>query len=232
MMKSNQGLFLSEWSKDCNDIKVAGLSLKFAFTQIGRLPTIGLQVTRRARMLSITKINPMARAVGTMGAVAALVGGITFANLQSNAVALSPNNLTSATATLAIGDADTCPEGDTTTVPGLTATLVPGVPSSARSFCLDNKSGIPMNITTQIPTDLTSSPIPANQVSLKITCDGVGTLEGTLDQYASPVALGALGANSQANCSETATLNASYNDNTGKSVTPFDVQFVGNQQNS
>jgi hypothetical protein len=44
-------------------------------------------------MVSIRSINPMVRAVGTMGAVAAVVGGITFAALTSNTVALSPNTL-------------------------------------------------------------------------------------------------------------------------------------------
>ena len=44
-------------------------------------------------MFHITKINPMVRAVGTMGAVVALVGGITFASLTSNTVTLADNQL-------------------------------------------------------------------------------------------------------------------------------------------
>jgi len=44
-------------------------------------------------MLHLRNINPMVRAVGVMGAVSALVGGITFAQLTSNTVALSPNTL-------------------------------------------------------------------------------------------------------------------------------------------
>jgi hypothetical protein len=54
-------------------------------------------------MLHLRNINPMVRAVGTMGAVSALVGGITFAQLTSNTVALSPNTLSTGTANLEIG---------------------------------------------------------------------------------------------------------------------------------
>ena len=54
-------------------------------------------------MLSLRNINPMVRSIGTMGAVVALVGGVTFANLQSNAVALSPNNISTGTASIQIG---------------------------------------------------------------------------------------------------------------------------------
>jgi len=44
-------------------------------------------------MLNLRTMNPMVRAVGTMGAVSVLVGGITFASLTSNMVALTPSNL-------------------------------------------------------------------------------------------------------------------------------------------
>jgi len=39
-------------------------------------------------MLKLRHINPMVRAIGTMGAVAALVGGVTFAQQTSNTVML------------------------------------------------------------------------------------------------------------------------------------------------
>ncbi|GEM_PF-1622949 len=54
-------------------------------------------------MLNLRNINPMVRAVGTMGAVAALTTGITFAQLTSNTVALSSNTLSTGSANLEIG---------------------------------------------------------------------------------------------------------------------------------
>jgi hypothetical protein len=58
-------------------------------------------------MLHLHNINPMVRAVGTMGAVSALVGGITFAQLTSNTVALSANTLSTGSANLEIGTVHT-----------------------------------------------------------------------------------------------------------------------------
>lgn len=54
-------------------------------------------------MLHLRNINPMVRAVGVMGAVGALVGGITFAQLTSNTVALSSNTLSTGSVNLEIG---------------------------------------------------------------------------------------------------------------------------------
>ncbi len=81
-------------------------------------------------MFTIHKINPMVRAVGTMGAVAALVGGITFANLTSNTVALTPNNLTSATAALQIGP--NCSTLNSSSTPGFAVTSLVPVQGSSR----------------------------------------------------------------------------------------------------
>ena len=182
-------------------------------------------------MVSLHKINPMIRAVGTMGAVAAIVGGVTFANLQSNTVALSPNTLSSASASLAIGAGTTCPEGNTTSTTGLNATLVPGQTSAPFAFCLDNTGAIPLHITAQIPTDFTVSPIPPTAVTLALSCPTIGNLSGTLDQYSSPVAFpgSALAVNTPENCTATATLSASYSGSGNQTVTPFDINFVGNQ---
>jgi hypothetical protein len=183
-------------------------------------------------MISIRNINPMVRAVATMGAIAALVGGVTFANLSSNTAALSTNTLSSSTAALVIGAGTNCP-GDTpqTSISGLTATLTPGVPTTPFAFCLDNTGNIPLSITAQIPTNLTSSPIPATDVTLTLTCPNIGTLSGTLDQYANPASFpGAqLATTTPEDCTATATLNASYTGSGNQAVTPFDIDFVGNQ---
>lgn len=181
-------------------------------------------------MLGISKINPMVRAIGTMGAIVAVAGGVTFAALQSNTVALSPNSLTSATAAIAIGDGTSCPQGDAATVPGLTAALVPGVASAPRAFCFDNGSPIPLTLTAQVTGDFTGSSFSPADVTLTLNCGDMGTLSGTLEQYFSPVPFAApLGANSQVNCTETATLAANSAGAGGGTLKDFDVKFVGNQ---
>ncbi|HSX35376.1 MAG TPA: hypothetical protein VLH84_00405 [Patescibacteria group bacterium] len=182
-------------------------------------------------MVGLHKFNPMVRAIGTVGAIAALVGGITYASLQTDPVTLGPNTLTSATAALAIGAGTSCPGGNTTTTTGITASLVPGVPSAAFPFCLDNTGGVPLNITAQIDQSVfVGTDILPTDVTLTLTCPHIGTLSGTLDQYASPVTFpGApLATASPENCTETATLASSFT-GSNKTLDAFDISFVGNQ---
>lgn len=182
-------------------------------------------------MISLRNINPVVRAVGTMGAVAALVGGVTFANLQSNTVALSPNTLSSASAALAIGAGTSCPQGNTTSTTGLNTKLVPGQTSAPFGFCLDNTGDIPLHITAQIPTNFSVSAIAPTDITLTLTCPTIGTLSGTLDQYSSPAAFPgpALVQNTPEDCTATATLSAAYSGSGSQSATPFDIVFVGNE---
>lgn len=51
-------------------------------------------------MSRLSKLGPIARAVGVIGATAGLVTGVTFAALTSNTVALTPNNISVASASL------------------------------------------------------------------------------------------------------------------------------------
>lgn len=180
-------------------------------------------------MLSLHKINPMVRAVGTMGAVAALVTGVTFANLTSNTVALSDNTLSTATAKLVIGSTSSCADVTTTSVPGMHFTnLIPGQASSPFTFCLGNTGSIPLNITAQIPQDLSSSSIDPSKVTLSMNCGG-GTITKTLaDLHSSAWAFPSnpLSAGGNWSCTATATLDASV---TGGSVNPFTINFVGTQ---
>lgn len=180
-------------------------------------------------MLSIRKINPMARSIGTMGAVAALVGGITFANLNTNTVALSPNTLTSATASLQVGS--NAEAFNDVSVAGMTSTLVPGVPSTPFTFYLKNNGQSDMNITAHVPTNFTGSVVAPSDVTLSLDCGG-GPVAFTLDAWAAGSAAipgNPLTAGNTWTCTETATLAASYGGSGGQAVTPFDVQFVGNQ---
>lgn len=180
-------------------------------------------------MLGIRNINPMARAIGTMGAIAALVGGVTYASLQSNTVALNPNTLTAASGTLQIGsNSEPFTSGSVT---GMTATLTPGVASDPFTFYLKNTGDVPLNITANVPTTLGNSDVPADQVNLTFNC-GSGDVTFSLAAWAAGSATipgSPLGNGQTWTCTETATLNGSYSDNSGKSVKAFKVNFVGNQ---
>ncbi|HSX31212.1 MAG TPA: hypothetical protein VLE99_04810 [Candidatus Saccharimonadales bacterium] len=186
-------------------------------------------------MISLRNINPMVRSVGTMGAVAAVVGGITFAGLTSNTVALSPNTLSSATAALQISSrtGDACGDFSSDTVAGFTdVKLTPGVVSDPVDFCLKNNGDVPLDLTTAIPqAALVSSPISPADVTLDITCDNTGHANGTLNEYTGGTPLGSLDAGDTTNCSATAELSSSFS-GPGTTVNSFDIDFVGTQSAS
>jgi hypothetical protein len=187
-------------------------------------------------MVQLRKINPMVRAVGTMGAVAAVAGGITFAALTSNTVALSANTLSSATAHLLIGtggsggEDTTCSNTSDKAIQGMNLKLVPGQKSDDFDFCLKNDGDVPLDITSSIAAaDLFESPIPASGVMLDITCDNEGAVNASLAQFVSGAqSLGTLDADDSTNCTANATLKADY-DGSGKTVKPFTLNFVGTQ---
>ena len=175
----------------------------------------------------------MARAVGTMGAIAALVGGVTFAatGLTSNTVALTPNDLTTASATLAIGAGTNCPAGNTTATTGLQdGSLAPGG-STAVPFCLDNTSTVPMIVSVSIPQNLTGS-TAAQDTTLNITCGTSGTLSTSLSAWSNGTTFAfpnTLPATTIDDCTATATLSSSYGGAGGETIPQFDINFTGNQ---
>ena len=178
----------------------------------------------------------MVRAIGTMGAVAAIVGGITFASLTSNTVALSPNTLSSSTAAIEIGltNDGTCTDATAGPAAGMTETLTPGVASSNYDFCLLNKGDTPLTITTAIPQAYFTGDtgILPSDVTLAMICTNGGSSSGTLDQYTGGTALGTLAASGSASdetdCHTNVTLSGSYT-GSGGSVPSFAIDFVGNQ---
>lgn len=183
-------------------------------------------------MFGIKKFNPVAKAVGIMGAVAALAGGITFASLQSNTVALSPNNLVTASATLAIGAGTTCPGGDTTTTTGFTTTspLVPGGSPVTTGFCLTNKGDVPLTVSANIPTN--PSGTAATDTTLGISCTTEGDLTNntqTLNAFSTTAFTNPLPAGASDNCTASAALSNSYSGTGGETVPVFDIDFTGNQ---
>lgn len=214
-------------------------------------------------MLNLRNINPMVRAVGTMGAVSALVGGITFAQLTSNTVALSDNQLSTASAHLKIGlvsdvtgGSGTAPMSatvngtDQTTTPSTcdnakngsvqgfdligSKGLAPGGTSDPLNFCLENTGGTPLDLTAAIPQAVFTGDqgIPADDVTLTMTCDNGGTASDTLDQFDGTNALGMLAAGASTDCQATLMLSPSFTNTTKETLPNFDIQFVGTESSS
>ena len=98
-------------------------------------------------MVSVFKMSPLLRAIGVIGAVAALVTGITFAALQSQAT-LTNNTISSATAGLQVST-DNLGFGASQT--GFTVTgLVPGA-GTTKTFYLRNNGEVALNVTARVP---------------------------------------------------------------------------------
>lgn len=178
-------------------------------------------------MLSLRNINPMVRAVGTMSAVAALVGGITFADLSSNVVALSPNNITTATASLLIGPGG-CGSFSTSTTGIQDSSLSPGSSTPATPFCLYNNGTQALTLTASIPQDLSGS-TAASYTTLAISCATEGNLSGALNAWAPETFPVSLAAGATDRCTATASLSTSYTGSGGENIPGFSVDFVGNQ---
>lgn len=177
-------------------------------------------------MLSIHKINPMARAIGTMGAIMALVGGVTYAALQTNSVALADNELTSGTPLLQISNGN----GFGNSATGLHAALTPGQPTPY-TFYLQNNGSSPMTVTASIAAGVFSgSQIPASDVTMTLNC-GSGDVTYTLDQWSGGAAAipgTVAGGGSYATCTETVTLDSSYSPS-GQVLNYYSIDFVGNE---
>lgn len=92
-------------------------------------------------------MSPLTRAVGVISAVAILVGGVTFAALQSQAT-LTDNTIASANADLKLWDGDSF-ESE---APGFTVTgLVPGEGSGPNLFYFQNAGETDLNISAHVP---------------------------------------------------------------------------------
>lgn len=181
-------------------------------------------------------ISPLARAVGVMGATAALVGGITFAALTSNTVALTDNTLATATAHLYVNssanaDPATCADKTKTSATGMSFTaLAPGVESSAFNFCLGNDGDVPLDITTRIPTDLSPSTVDPTKVTMTIECGVGNSVTGTLADFTAVAGktftTALVNDGDDWSCTAKVKLDATV---TAGSVVPFTLQFVGTQ---
>lgn len=201
---------------------------------------VAKQLIKEVGMLSIRKINPMARAIGTMGVVAGLVGVVTYAaTVNANPVSLTNNDLEVGTASLVIGLTQNCSDGNHTSVQGMTVTdMVPGSTSSPYAFCIGNDGNIPLNLTAIIPSTVTATgTIDPNDVSLHFLCGVGGANTGAVDvtktlvELQSAQTFGGSPLNNSTNnvytCQVTAHLASSAVVSSGAKINPFSVQFNG-----
>src|SRR5687767_2695010 len=98
--------------------------------------------------MRIPRINPALRAAGVLSAVAVLVGGVTFAALQSSAT-LTNNTISSADASLLLWDGDSFES----TATGFTVEeLVPGEWTEENLFYFKNDSAADLDVTVAAST--------------------------------------------------------------------------------
>ena len=145
------------------------------------------------------KTMAIARAAGVVGATAALVVGVTLANLSSTA-SLTANNIASATADLTVWNGSSF----SSTATGFTVTgLVPGVGSGNLPFYFRNGGGVNLNVTVHVPVTPTSSGFSGwNNLKVVFTNDFTATtvttdmqalLAGDVALPGNPLAAGAQG---------------------------------------
>jgi len=119
-------------------------------------------------MVNIHQINPMARAIGVIGAVAALVTATTFAALTSNSVVLADSQFQMGTAELKIWDVGSS-QYVTTPVNGFNFTNVaPDVQTGAFTFWLKNTGTLNLDITSTGTVGSTPNIIDPSGVNFEI----------------------------------------------------------------
>ncbi len=115
------------------------------------------------------KVHPLLRAVGVISAVMIVVGGVTYAALQSQAI-LADNSISSATTGLLVdgSDVDTTPSESET---GFNfANLAPGADyGTAKEFRLKNSGTAPLDITVAASVSVPTGSLDKSLVKVKIT---------------------------------------------------------------
>jgi len=175
------------------------------------------------------KVNPVARGLIAIGAVAALATGITFAALNSQAT-LSGNTI-SATQGLQLSTDGSTYAGS---IPGFAFDVTPGDTTGvSQSFYLKNttSSAISLNLSVPAAVTFTGGTVNNSDVDLALSCTTPTlTLNSDLGSLtSSPVSIaGTLSAGSTANCNVTATMtNDAITTGTSVSSNSFDLQFDG-----
>lgn len=179
--------------------------------------------------MKLSKFSPVARAIGVIGGTAALVTGVTFANLTSNSVALSPNDIAVATASLVIDNNSNCADNSPTSVTGFQITnLAPGVPVS-KNFCLRNTGEVSLLISGSVSGSGLDASAAAQATTLEITCGTDAGISGTLATNWSTTFPTALGVSTSEDCTAKVTLSQSYGGAGGDVIPTFSINFVGTQ---
>ncbi|MGC1177410.1 MAG: hypothetical protein WA843_05050 [Candidatus Saccharimonadales bacterium] len=189
-------------------------------------------------MRGIIKFSPMMRAVAVIGTVAALVTGVTFAALNSQAT-LTESTINTATANLTLWNGSSFESS----APGFTITnLVPGTGTADLPFYFKNGGGVPLNLTAHVPVEPSSSGF-SGWDNLKVTfknAAGVTTdttmqalLAGNVSLSGDPLSAGAQGdANTpgtEGNFTAKFDITPSAVTGSSASVGSFNIDFAGTQ---
>jgi hypothetical protein len=191
-----------------------------------------------------SKLAIIGRAVGSVGAVVALAGGITYAALTSNTATLSQSTISTGTTGLNIYDFST--NQWATSAPGFQITdLVPGT-GVDENFYLQNTGSTDLDVTAKVPT-LPGPPTGGDygfsgfeNVTVKITGEKCGDTvstnlsalnAGTVALPCNPLTAGAAG-NSNATGTEGNykihfDINPDAVSGSSAGVGPFDIVFQG-----
>ncbi|HTE21438.1 MAG TPA: hypothetical protein VK674_00165 [Candidatus Limnocylindria bacterium] len=135
--------------------------------------------------MKLLKFSPVARAIGVISAVTVLVGGVTFAALQSEAT-LTNNTLSAPDSSLLIWDGAVF----AATAPGFAVEdLVPGDWTEENFFYFQNDSDANLDVKAAASAPTTLEGITAEDVKVRFTsyapeCEGANTVETTLAELA------------------------------------------------
>jgi hypothetical protein len=192
-------------------------------------------------MVKVLSFSPVVRAILVMGAVAAVVTGVTFAALTSNTATLAENTINSATASLQISSDGGCgPSSGTfgTSDNGFDFNgLIPGGSASPNeTFCLKNTGTADLALKAFVPvvptwTVLPSGTVDPGEVDVHMSCDSsAGTLDARLQDLGSSAqafASSTLAAGATAVCTVNVDMNAAAFSGSSASSSDFDFEFTG-----
>jgi hypothetical protein len=192
-------------------------------------------------MLKSISISPVVRAVLVIGAVMALVTGVTYAALTSSTATLTNSSVNSATANLQVSSDVGC--GPSTGAFGASDTgftfngLVPGgAASTNETFCLKNNGTADLTLKLSVPTLPTWAVTPSgtvadNEVDVHVSCDsGAGTIDANLaalNTSAQAFSSSTLADGATAVCTINVDMNADAFTGTGASSNNFNFDFSG-----
>lgn len=185
-------------------------------------------------MINLRKMNPAARAIGTVGAVVALAGGVTFAALTSTAT-LTDTSINTANAGLLIWDGDSFES----TAPGFAITKAfPDTPSAPQAFYFKNSGDSDETVSVKANHAPSTDLNQYSNIKVSFDCFGssgvVNTDVQALINGSVPLGLtlpvGAQGdsnvANTVGNCTATFTLEGAGINNGSAFVTNLDLDFT------